>query len=451
MRIVRESADLLVAGGGTAGHIAAIQAGRAGIAVSLVEAGTMLGGTMTEGGVFMPNHFDAAGRAVVRGIPWELYQKSRRAEGIPPKLPSQRHPVETPGYYSRINIPLYAYTAEKAALQAGVRLHYSEFVARVEAAEEGWEVVSYGRGIERRTSCREIIDATGDADAARALGLETERAETRQPGALQYRIEDIDLQQVWDGEVQALYEEALAAGRLKKGDWAYPQLYPFSWYLRMGGHNGTHIYQCDTSNAEGQTDALIRGRERMARMYRFVKDEIPGGERAVLKTMYTRALSREGYRVVGEHRITYREFMEARTYPDALCHAFNYIDLHSEENGCDEIFHSSRDLIPQIPFRALIPRGVRGFLLAGRIIASERKALAGLRAQCTCMAMGQAAGAAAALAVREGCASRDVPAEEIRALTGEHGAVPVCGGVCGGDGRGDGSEAAQGGEPDGHE
>jgi ribulose 1,5-bisphosphate synthetase/thiazole synthase len=56
MKTVTEQVDVLVVGGGTAGHIAAIQAARAGVVVSVIEAGAMLGGTMTDGGVYMPNH-----------------------------------------------------------------------------------------------------------------------------------------------------------------------------------------------------------------------------------------------------------------------------------------------------------------------------------------------------------------------------------------------------------
>src|SRR6056297_617277 len=367
MKTVHENVDILVIGGGTAGHIAAIQAGRAlraarpedspavqqltndppaqhlpdnAARISVIEAGQMLGGTMTAGGVFMPNHFHTRSRAVVQGIPWELYLQSREIEGIPAKPFHKRRPVDTPGYYSHINIPIYATLAEQKALEAGAALHYGEFVGEVAAAGAdggaGWEVVSYARGIKRITTAKEIIDASGDADGARAAGLEVEKAPARQPGTLQYRIEGIDLQQVWKGEVQQLYDEALAEGRLQPGDWAYFKTYPFLWYLQMGGHNATHIYNCDTTDADGQTEANIRGRAAMLRMFRFVREEIPGAERAVLKTMYAHALSREGYRVLGEHRISYDEFMEARTYPDQICNAFNYIDLHNEESGCEE-------------------------------------------------------------------------------------------------------------------
>ncbi len=182
MRAVREHVELLVIGGGTAGHIAAIQAAREGVTTSVIEAGTMLGGTMTEGGVFMPNHFHSTDQPVVQGIPWELFVKSREVEGIPIKPAERRRPVDTPGYYSHINVPIYATIAEAEALEAGVILHYGEFTGDIQAVGDSWEVTSYGRGLIRTTIAREIIDASGDADGARALGLEVEKAPQRQPG-----------------------------------------------------------------------------------------------------------------------------------------------------------------------------------------------------------------------------------------------------------------------------
>ncbi len=423
MKTIQQTTDVVVAGGGTAGHIAAIQAARAGVKVSLIEASSMLGGTMTDGGVFMPNHWHSPSQPVVQGIGWELFCQSKHIEGLRIKEPSERFGVDTPGYYSNINVPIYATIAEQAAVDAGVSIHYHEFIGEITQDGNFWLITSYARGIKRITRCREVIDCSGDADVSRALGLAVEKSPKRQPGTLEYRIEGIDMQQVWKGEVQKIYETALKNGELEKGDWAYFGIYPFEWYLQMGGHNSTHIYSCDTSDADGQTQANMEGRARMLRMYEFVRTKIPGAERAVLKTMYNRALSREGYRVIGEHIVTEQEFMSAHHYDDAICNAFNYIDMHNEDNGCDEIFHESKELLPKVPFRALLPRNSNRITVAGRILSADRTSLAGIRAQCTCMAMGQAVGAAAALAVKKGGYSRDVKVNDIVALTKEHGAV----------------------------
>ncbi|MEN8244067.1 MAG: FAD-dependent oxidoreductase [Thermodesulfobacteriota bacterium] len=425
MKSVQDKVDVIVAGGGTAGHVAAIQAARAGARTSVIEAGSMLGGTMTAGGVYMPNHFFSTEGPVVQGIAWELYTKSKEIEGLPVPEFKKRRPLDTPGYYSYINVPIYAALAEETAVQAGVDIHFHEFISDVSADGNYWEVTALGRGIRRITKAREIIDCTGDADVVRMLGLETLRSTTRQPGAYQYKIEGIEHEQVWEKEVQQIFDEALAAGKLYEGDFAYAKTRPFSYYLAHGGHNATHIYDADTSDADGQTRANLEGRARMLRMFRFLTSSVPGCERAVLKTMYNHALSRESYRIAGEYKITRADFMQATHFDDKVCNAFNYIDMHSREKGCEEIFHASRHLVPTVPFRALIPKKSSRITVAGRIVSAERMALAGIRAQCTCMAMGQAMGAAAALAVRRGIPSGKIDAGDIVALTVEHGAVPL--------------------------
>ena len=357
MKVIQESVDVLVAGGGTAGHVAALQAARAGVRTSVIEAGSMLGGTMTAGGVYMPNHFFRPQGPVVLGIAWELYTKSKAVEGLPVPDYRRRRPVESPGYYSYINVPLYAAIAEEEAVKAGVILHYHEFVQDVRPVGDLWEVTSVGRGVTRITVAKEIIDCTGDADVVRILGLGVLRDEVRQPGTYQYKIEGIEHEQIWEKEVQAIYDEAMAAGILQKGDFAYPNMEPFRYYLTHGGHNGTHIYDADTSDAEGQTRANLEGRARMLRMFKFVTSSIPGCERAVLKMMAPHALARETYRAEGEYVVSRDDFMQATDFDDKVCNAFNYIDLHSQKDGCDVIFHESADLLPKVPFRALIPKG----------------------------------------------------------------------------------------------
>jgi hypothetical protein len=425
MKTVKESVDIVVVGGGTAGHIAALQAARTGVRTSVIEAGSMLAGTMTAGGVNMPNHFFSTNGPVVLGIPWELFSKSKQIEGLPIPDYTRRRPVESPGYYSYINIPIYVAVVEEEAAKAGLIIHYHEFVSDIKAIGDTWEITSMGRGIKRFTTAKEVIDASGDSDVARLLGLEVMRDEVRQPGSYQYRIGGIQHDQIWEKEVQIIYEEALEKGEIQKGDFAYPNMLPFKYYLDHGGHNCTHIYDSDTSDADGQTFANLEGRQRMLRMYKFLTSSIPGCERAVLDTMYPRAVSRETFRIKGEYIVTKEDFMQATDFEDKICNAFNYIDMHSQKDGCDVVFHESKDLLPKVPYRALIPRNSARITAAGRIISAHRVALAGIRAQCVCMAMGQAMGAAASLAVQKNVPSREINSKDILALTIEHGALPI--------------------------
>jgi len=425
MKTITEKVDVVVAGGGTAGHIAAIQAGRLGVKTAIIEAGTMLGGTMTAGGVYMPNHFFSKTGAVVQGIPWELYTKSKEIEGLPIPDYRKRRPVESPGYYSYINVPVYAALAEEEALKTGVILHYHEFISEVKARGNWWEITSFGRGVKRVTKAKEIIDCSGDSDVVRMLDLKVLRSKVSQPGTLEYKIEGIEYEQIWKEEVQTIYEEAMRDGILQKGDWAYANMEPFQYYLAHGGHNATHLYDADTSDSDSQTRANIEGRTRMLRMFKFVRTSIPGCEKATIKMMSPYALARETYHTVGEYLVTRDDFFKAKNFEDKICNAFNYVDLHSQDVGCEVEFIEAKDLIPKVPFRALIPKDSMRITVAGRNISANRVAFAGIRAQCTCMAMGQAMGAAAALAVQKGAASRDIDSKDIVAVTVEHGAVPI--------------------------
>jgi len=380
---------------------------------------------MTAGGVYMPNHFFSTKGPVVQGIPWELYKKTKEIEELPIPDYTKRRPVESPGYYSYINVPVYSAVVEQEALQAGVILHYHEFIAEVNADGNLWEITSFGRGIRRVTKAKEIIDCTADSDIVRLLGLKVLKSRVCQPGALQYKIEGIEYEQIWKEEVQIVYEEAMKNGILQKGDFAYANMEPFKYYLDHGGHNATHIYDADTSDSDGQTRADIEGRARMLRMFQFVKTSIPGCERAELKMMAPYALARETYHTVGEYVITGDDFLKATNFEDKVCNAFNYIDMHSQETGCEVQLLESVDLLPKVPFRALIPKDSRRITVAGRNISANRVSFAGIRAQCICMAMGQAMGAAAALAVKKGVASKEIDSQDIVAVTVEHGAVPV--------------------------
>jgi hypothetical protein len=141
--------------------------------------------------------------------------------------------------------------------------------------------------------------------------------------------------------------------------------------------------------------------------------------------MAPHAVARETFHTRGEYVITRDDFFRAVDFADKVCNAFNYIDMHSQEIGCEVEFLESDELLPKVPFSALIPRGSRRITVAGRNVSANRVAFAGIRAQCTCMAMGQAMGAAAALAVQKGVSSREIDSQDIVALTIEHGAIPL--------------------------
>lgn len=414
------AADVLVVGGGTAGTIAAIQAARAGAKTRLVEMGSQLGGTTTTGGVNYPGLFHAWGRQIIAGIGWELVVKAVELDsGVLPDFATPYPPGRHWKHQVRVNGQLYAALAEEACLTAGVTLHYYELPRSVKAVAGGWELELIGKGVEHSITCKQLIDCTGGADIAGMAGLARLRENTTQPGTMIFELGGYQADKLDAKLIQSRYEEALQQKRLMPGDVSHARG-RFVDFLRGGGFNAEHVFGADSSTSETKTQSNIAGRKSVLRLLRFVRS-LPGCERARLLRMQTETAVRETYRIVGEVQITQADYSSGRVFDDAVCHSFYPIDLHDREGVRPQPLREG--VVPTVPLRALVPKGSRNLLAAGRCVSSDRLANSALRVQASCMAMGQAAGAAAALAARRNVAPRDVPMAELKDVLRHYAAI----------------------------
>ena len=172
--------DVLVVGGGSAGHVAAIQAGRLGAKTVLLERNSQLGGTTTTGGVSFPGLFHAWGKQIIAGIGWELVAKSVEIDGRKLQDFTVVHRSHVP-HHVRLNGQLYSLLAEEACLDAGVSLAYYQFPQKVVSTEDGWLVDVVGQGVQYQLRCRQIVDCTGGAEIVGMLGMERLREDTGLP------------------------------------------------------------------------------------------------------------------------------------------------------------------------------------------------------------------------------------------------------------------------------
>lgn len=367
--------DVLVVGGGTAGAIAAIQAGRAGATTLILERNSQLGGTMTTGGVAYPGLFDAWGKQVIAGIGWELVKESVELDGgtLPDfaKVP-QRH------WHNQvfINQFLYAILAEEKCEAAGVQIAYYEFPQTVTRTDEGWQVDCVGFGTHRRIRCKQIIDCTGGAEVVGMLDLPRLREEERQPGSMLFKL----------GE-----------GHLPGREQVH-RLY---------------VHGADSTNSRTATQANLTGRRSVLEKVRKEKKQ--------LMHLQPETGFRESYRIVGETMVTVNDYTSGKQFDDAISYAFYPVDLHTKSGVKPKPLNPGT--VPTIPLRALIPKDSRNIIVAGRSICSDRLANSGLRVQASCMGMGQAAGAAATLAAKSSTTPLEVPIEKIHQLLREHGAI----------------------------
>jgi hypothetical protein len=120
---------------------------------------------------------------------------------------------------------------------------------------------------------------------------------------------------------------------------------------------------------------------------------------------------RETRRIVGEYTLSQADVVDGTVFPDAVVLSGFPADLHSPEGKGME---SRMTKTHQIPYRCLIPKGVDGLLVAGRCVSASREALGAIRQTAPAMAMGQAAGTAAALCVLTQCEPRNLSIELLR-------------------------------------
>jgi len=410
--------DVVVVGGGSAGISAAVQSGRAGAKTVLVESAHQVGGTTTTGGVNFPGLFHAWGRQVIAGAGWEIVTNTVALDGG--RLPDFAQPTGKAHWKHQVtvNVPLFVALAEETLARAGVAIHYHAAPTAIEAVAEGWRVTTVAAGDTRVIVCKQLVDCTGNGAVAGLLGLERMRGEERQPGSLDYRINpNADLSKLDAKALQARFEEAVKAGTVQRGDCRWGVMH----FLQGGGNVGNYVEGADNSTADARTETNLRGRASMLRMYRWLKT-VPGLEKVRLEGMSPEVGVRETYRVAGEVVVTQEDYVSGRRWEDAVCYAFYPIDLHDKASGVKPA-HLAEGVVPTVPLRALIPKGSRNLLVAGRCLSSDRLANSALRVQGTCMATGQAAGAAAALAARLGVTPGAVPLEELKAVLEAGGAV----------------------------
>jgi hypothetical protein len=373
---VTTEADVLVVGGGTAGTIAAIQAARAGAKTLLVERGSKLGGTMTTGGVAFPGLFHAWGKQVIAGIGWELVKESLELDGG--TFPDFSNiPKHHPEHQLKVNQFLYPLLAEEKSEQAGVKIAYYEFPQAISQTPEGWRVECVGLGTCRTVLCKQIIDCTGGATVLGLLGLPRLREEETQPGSMLFRL-----------------DKPYEAGRI-------------------GITDALYIHGADSSSSRSVTAANLRGRKDLLQKIRTSKKR--------LTHLQPEASFRESFRIVGETLITVDDYTSGKVFDDAVCYAFYPVDLHSKSGVKPKPL--AKGTVPTIPLSALIPKGSANLMVAGRCVSSDRLANSGLRVQASCMAMGQAAGVAAALAAARNTTPFKVPLKEIHEMLRKHNAI----------------------------
>ena len=398
--------DVLVCGGGSAGMTAAIAAARTGAATTLVERYGFPGGISTQVldtfyGFYLPGQADSGERPerVVGGIPWEI-ASALLASGAA---------IERPNSYGAGTGVTYDPTAlkvlwERTALDAGVRLLYHAFVCGALAGGDrlhGVRVATKAGLLEIRA--RVVVDATGDGDVAAWAGAPFEKAGASgesQAMTTTFSMINVDVDRakaVRQPELQRLMAEAIEAGYDLPRREGSVHVTPLPGTMVT---NMTRVAGLDPTDPEDLTRAEVEGRRQAMEYARFLTDRVPGYEDAVIGGVSNQIGVRETRRIHGHYRLAREDVLEARDHPDGIARCGAPIEAHSAGKGDTRWEYLPAGRTYAIPYRCLVPRQIDNLLVAGRCLSATYDAHASVRSMAQCMAMGQAAGTAAALALR---------------------------------------------------
>lgn len=416
--------DVVVVGAGSAGASAAITAARQGVRTLLVDRLAFMGGTSTAVldtfyAFYTPGE---APRRVVGGIGWEAVERLT-AEGMAFERPNT-YGAGTGVTYDQETLKV---AWEQMAEDAGVKLLLHSWATGVRATADAVDAVRlWNKGGERWVEAEVVIDASGDADVAALAGADHDNA--AQQGTVQslstlFKVANVDIErasavkkaELWDRMRDAAASGGYALPRIE-GSWHRT---PFQGVALI---HMTRIPNVDATDPEQLTRAEVIGRRQAREYARFLRDRVPGFEASVVVATSPAIGVRESRRVHGEYMLTRDDVLTGRRFDDeiALCGA-PIEDHHA--GGDTDWQYVGEGGVYGIPYRCLVPAALDRLLVAGRCFSATHDAHASARSMATCMAMGQAAGTAAVMAVQGGSVPRAVDPVALRERLAADGAL----------------------------
>ena len=426
------SCDVLVIGGGPAGLAAAIAASRNGADTILAELNGYLGGTGTAGLVtpFMTSYDTEGKTQLIRGLFDELVRRMEARGGAihPSKVPlGTAYAGYRVGGHQNLtpfNSEDLKKVSEELCLESGVRLFYHLLFIDAEA-ENGTVRAAYfatKNGI-YKINAKVFIDCTGDADLAAAVGAETVYGDGNgdvQAVSTFFLITGVDKEALdahsfgatdmrkkfYMDEIEA--ERAAGNYPIHRNKIMLIETPSGEWALNM-----TQMDDVDGLDPEQITAAEIEGRTQIDYILAFLKKHVAGCRNVRLVQSAPALGVRETRRIVGEYTVTFDDADQSVHYDDGVFCCANSMDIHKKGYVQYVVRKSSAPY--WFPYRALLAKEFGNLMAAGRCASVEREVMAAIRVMPPCIAMGEAAGIGAAIAVKHGVSPKEIDVSELLA------------------------------------
>lgn len=432
----RLACDVLVVGAGAAGVAAATTAARQGLDVVVVERYGFCGGGAVAGlsgtvcGLYEASEDPhARPKQVVFGFADEFVRLLESKGGV-------TGPVRYGKTFTRVHEPhVWREAGDFMLGQAGVRVLLHTYVVQVivEGGERVAGVVASSKQGRIEIRAKLTIDASGDADVAAMAGLPTfigDRGKVQNPTMI-FRLLGVDVPRFVAargpdsimGEDTSKTIQRLHAAKTYNLPRAKIFLFetprPNELLCNATRIIGPDMRELNPLQVADITDAEIEGRKQVREYERFLRDHVAGCENAFLNDTGVQVGVRQTRQIQGVRTLANADIMSKARFESGVARCPWPIELHSGEKP--KLVWLFDDYY-EVPYECFVPQRGESLLMAGRCLSAEHEAMASARVTAQCFSYGHAIGHAAALAVKEGVAARDIPGADVRALLNREGA-----------------------------
>lgn len=423
------SYDVVVCGGGPAGCAAALAARREGLSVLILECSGQLGGMAVNGLVSQwLGGRTQEGEWVVGGLFRSLAEEAESLGYalIPTLDPSKDyHPF---GWYNWFihGVPLdpyhmAAFLDDKMSGSGVQVLFFSRCVDTIVSEGRITHVVVSGPSGLSVVGAKTFIDATGDAEVAFSAGCTTIKGRPEDgkmaPSSLIFHVYDVntsELTKAIEKNRDPKFRD-LISGLREKGIWTFPYDIFICTKLTNDGEyfvNTIRLVGIDGTDGFSLSEGMMRGRREVYSLMDVLRKYFPGFSDAKIKSVAPVLGIRETRRIMGDFVLKIEDLQAESSFCDTIGFSMYGWDLPDPDKPSVQPFASDektgfkpkvkKSLYTPLPFRIMVPDKVSNLLCAGRIVSVEGQVLGPVRVMAPCMAMGEAAGAACALAIPEG-------------------------------------------------
>lgn len=429
--------DVVVAGAGPAGIGAAVAAARNGAKTLVFEAHGCIGGMGTSGMVspFMTSYDTGCERMIIRGVFEELVDRMVKIGGaVDPRDVRNEQPYASYFHIGHNNVTPFDPHAFKLIGMRMLResgaelLLQTQFIDVIKNGDRITGVVIANKDGLSVIEAKIVIDCTGDADVAARAGVEyimgNEEDGNLQPASMFMRIGGADM-------------DVVNAHMREHSHEIRPFFGPYSWLIKEYAEdwgdfprgeicvfadvtpgefsiNCSRILNIDATKAEDLTRATMIGQEQCQHIFNFLKKHAPGFENARLISTADAIGIRETRHIAGEYKLTGEEVAACKVHADAIACMATNMDTHNKKDPGGSFFIPKNGPYFTVPYRCLVPKGISNLLVAGRAISADAIAGSAIRMMPSCMAFGQAAGTAAAMAAAQSIAPKELDAQLLR-------------------------------------